>query len=453
IIDFGIAAMLHHDSQNPTGSLVGTPNYMSPDQARGESFDACSDIYSLGCIMFEALTGKLPYEADTPLGLLALHANSEIPSLNLIDPDKIYSPGLNEIVAKALAKTKEERFQSMSDFALSIEQINDTHENLVLPDSAGGKSKKHSNLLPITVIALTAIVSLSVYGIYSHYYRPSNQTTDKIRNRPEKGDTNIPNALSDIPAIGGTKKTDKDLAKLRNGLVPEILELTGSDITDKGLTYLVGLPIKKLRINATDITDAGIESVAKIKSMLFVDLSDDILLTGKSLKSLAKLPHLIGISLTGTTLNDDDLRFLPGLPQLQTITLGQCHNITGDGFVYLPKLSQLTTLKIDALTINKTGYENLAKLHKLKWLDLQSSNFSDQSIEIVRNMRDLEMLNIGSTKLTDNGLDKIPTIEPLNLLRIESCPNITNDAVIKFKARNPQCEIRYSTNSDTPISL
>jgi len=83
LIDFGVAKMQEHLRTTMTNgtTLVGTPAYMSPDQALGHSFDRRSDIYSLGCILFEAITGEQPFVASSPLETISMHAHAEAPSI------------------------------------------------------------------------------------------------------------------------------------------------------------------------------------------------------------------------------------------------------------------------------------------------------------------------------------------------------------------------------------
>lgn len=118
LTDFGIARMIGGSSHTTTGSMIGTPAYMSPEQGLGESGDERSDIYSLGVLAFHLLTGRLPFEGDSPLGVVLKHVN-EIPPL----PSSINSdipPALEDVVLKAMDKNPENRCATVGEMNQEI---------------------------------------------------------------------------------------------------------------------------------------------------------------------------------------------------------------------------------------------------------------------------------------------------------------------------------------------
>ena len=103
LTDFGIAKIVTGNQQlTASGGMVGTPAYMAPEQGLGEAGDERSDIYSLGVILFQLMTGRLPFDADSPLALILKHMNEDIPSPRQLNPD--ISPAIEEIIYKAMAK-------------------------------------------------------------------------------------------------------------------------------------------------------------------------------------------------------------------------------------------------------------------------------------------------------------------------------------------------------------
>ncbi|HSQ79362.1 MAG TPA: serine/threonine-protein kinase [Candidatus Bathyarchaeia archaeon] len=113
IMDFGIARSLHTRGVTGTGVIIGTPEYMAPEQAEGKDIDRRVDIYALGAILFEMVTGRVPFEGTTPLSIVLKH-RSEPPA----DPRTLntqISEGLSGIILKCLAKSRDDRYPSAAE--------------------------------------------------------------------------------------------------------------------------------------------------------------------------------------------------------------------------------------------------------------------------------------------------------------------------------------------------
>jgi serine/threonine protein kinase len=119
--DFGLAKMAAASVQlTKSGVGLGTPAYMSPEQAQGKPVDAQSDIYSLGIMLFEMLTGQVPFEADTPLAVLIKHLTAPLPLPRQVNPD-IPEP-VERVILKAVAKVPEDRFQRVSEMVEALKR-------------------------------------------------------------------------------------------------------------------------------------------------------------------------------------------------------------------------------------------------------------------------------------------------------------------------------------------
>jgi len=164
ISDFGIAKLAESQT-NVTGSaIIGTPAYMSPEQAQGEGIDGRSDIYGLGVILFELLTGQQPYHGDTPMSVVVKQITDPVPHILDIKPD--LPPDMEVIIEKAMAKDRNERFQDVKSLANALNAVargerlslGSSESTLVASSRTVVATKRPSQPLPGTVIAKRAQV-------------------------------------------------------------------------------------------------------------------------------------------------------------------------------------------------------------------------------------------------------------------------------------------------------
>lgn len=113
LTDFGIARIVSGPAMTTSGSMVGTPAYMSPEQGLGQPGDHRSDIYSLGVVLYQLVTGVLPFQAETPIAVVLKHVNEPLPNPRTINPD--IPEELERIIMTSLAKSADERYQNISE--------------------------------------------------------------------------------------------------------------------------------------------------------------------------------------------------------------------------------------------------------------------------------------------------------------------------------------------------
>jgi eukaryotic-like serine/threonine-protein kinase len=121
VCDFGVARLMDaHGERSVTaeGLVIGTPEYMSPEQARGESLDARSDIYAMGVLLFQLMTGSVPFDSETPLGTALMHVNDEPTRPTILNPR--VDARLEEICLKAMKKRPEERYATARDLRVAL---------------------------------------------------------------------------------------------------------------------------------------------------------------------------------------------------------------------------------------------------------------------------------------------------------------------------------------------
>jgi serine/threonine protein kinase len=126
VLDFGLAKVTEREMRpgsmilTQEGMVFGTPEFMSPEQAQGKILDARSDIYSLAVILYEMLTGKLPFDAKSPMDYVMLHVQSTPIPIATRAPGRSFPPGLQAVIDKAMSKRPDGRYQSASEFAAAL---------------------------------------------------------------------------------------------------------------------------------------------------------------------------------------------------------------------------------------------------------------------------------------------------------------------------------------------
>jgi serine/threonine protein kinase len=129
VLDFGLAKVTEREMRpgsiilTQEGMVFGTPEFMSPEQAQGKSLTPGSDIYSLAVILYEVLTGKLPFDAKNPMEFIQLHVTTKPKPINERVPGKTFPPLLWTVLSKALEKKSDDRYQSAAEFAHALQAV------------------------------------------------------------------------------------------------------------------------------------------------------------------------------------------------------------------------------------------------------------------------------------------------------------------------------------------
>ena len=218
VLDFGLAKVTEREMQpgslilTQEGMVFGTPEFMSPEQAQGKTLDPRSDVYSLAVILYELLTGKLPFDARTPMEYIGLHVQAEPIPLAERAPDRSFPPGLQDVLDRALAKKPEERFQSAAEFAAALRAIvNDRNVEQAM------------SAIPDAAAALAETVP-SIQAIQKRAQTPGPQPAADLS--PEKkAPTPQPVVAAETPAA--PKASDRP--KVPSGPVPGEVSKPGSD--------------------------------------------------------------------------------------------------------------------------------------------------------------------------------------------------------------------------------
>lgn len=399
ILDFGIAKSIssHDESLTQTGQALGSPSYMSPEQARGDDIDIRSDIYSLGCIAFELMTGRPPFTAETAMETISQHLHSHPPSLKDCNSEISYPPAVEAMVAQAVAKDREQRYHSMADMNARIKevaaQLTDLATQEKEPPSQQTPARK-SRMVPILLGSATAVLislfsALYVVGANTNWLDGVlGTTTRQIKVEKIKIAGSVPDAnmrqfwqvrskreKSPIsPKLDKALKASEPLREVKNpneaNLSFELLNQTqqvGSDagalicMNDKGLS-LIDSYIKEKRsvfgihlinctltedllrkikaVNPDDLkirdcqcSDSDLKIISEIKSIRNLWLDGKSRFTKEGLKYLNRIPLRYLVIKTGT-LGNDDAEVLAKHPTLKSLNVSNNTRITYKGLSY-----------------------------------------------------------------------------------------------------------------------
>jgi serine/threonine-protein kinase len=191
VTDFGIARQLEQDGVTATGRVLGTTDYVAPEQAMGQTADPRSDLYSLGVVLYEMLAGDVPFHADSQVGVAMKHVNEDLPDVQYRRPE--ISAAVAMVVERATAKDPAERYQSAEamiddlETALEVEASRAGHTTgeattvleAVPPPKRklAGRARPTLTALFVTLLLAAAVLTL-VYGISSGWFDADSGSGD-----------------------------------------------------------------------------------------------------------------------------------------------------------------------------------------------------------------------------------------------------------------------------------
>jgi serine/threonine-protein kinase len=121
VADFGIARAVDDLQMTQTGMIVGTAHYLSPEQASGQPITPSADLYAVGVVLFEMLTGRMPFDGDQPVAIALKHVNEDPPALSIVNPD--VPADLEYVVLRAMSKRPEDRFEDAEEFIAALQGV------------------------------------------------------------------------------------------------------------------------------------------------------------------------------------------------------------------------------------------------------------------------------------------------------------------------------------------
>jgi len=450
IVDFGIAKMLG-DEQALTdpNAIVGSPAYMSPEQGKSEATDARSDVYSLGCVMFETICGQPPIVSDTALDTIRKKVEHAAPSLGtqVVVAESEALSALIKIVDTCLKTSPEMRFQNVSAVQQQLESIDFEVPEVEEKPAAAPERKALSRDARIAVSVL--LVSLiAAGGIAFGVLRQANDSAPivgrhsigdipltQLRVKPEDDDAKprigkgqmprsmgdsllmevhrqVPKAELDGPVgnavyFGGkqhdqltvsTFARDEDLKSVRSMLpLKRIIFERAGGLTEAGLEHIAPLPIEGLIFTVTNLDDKALKVISQMQSLHTLRMYSADRITDEGLKYVSTMKNLDDFRLESTAVTSKGVEYLSALPHVSFFEVGNSAAITDDCVA----------------SINKHQYLDLGVPH--------TGITTKGLIEIVRNQKKLETLHIEGLPLDMDAIEAISQMPTLVRLFAERC--------------------------------
>ncbi len=215
LTDFGIALVVGEKRLTRTGSAVGTPEYMSPEQIKSVEIDHRTDVYSFGCVLYEMFTGRPPFGdrdgGDTEFTIMEGHTKTAPPALRSINAD--VDPDMESVVLRALAKNPDERFGGCEEMAMALAFPGGSRS--LSPE----KSTKSSSVLYAAVVLLVLTTSVTGWGWYkTHQQLEQARSSPAGTLNPSATQSPVPGQLKDLEnrltAVGGERDEAKKKVQL-----------------------------------------------------------------------------------------------------------------------------------------------------------------------------------------------------------------------------------------------
>lgn len=479
ITDFGLAKLLTEDQHlTKTGIGLGSPPYMSPEQAAGKNVDERSDIYSFGCLMFECLTGERPFSSTTVPQLLMMHVRAPAPTLADRAADRNYPDAIERIIAKCLAKEPSDRYQSVSDLSKELQSLRDSRVPSFRQHSeASGRYTPAAALLqermknmsaPKTAKILVAVCTcVAITGVWlacKTYVHPDEKTIDSsivpnsiIPSKKEQDklaqvygysaelekEKPKPKKIEWIDATG--KDGRKKLLKLSNeqwnsmainGSHADYIDMSDSDITDADLENIGFIPLIGIKLINTRVGDKTFEILSRIPTLKDI-YADGTAITDKGLLRLTKSPRLARLTLSGTGITDFGVRVLGTMKELTCVSLSKCKKIRGITLEALQGIKNPLFLSLSASGVERKNLPKLALLKNVYNLDVSRLNLTDDDLVPLTKMPNLSILMISENpRITREGFLRLAEIKTLSILHAGGCPNFRRNDFSSFLRRH-----------------
>ena len=391
LLDFGLAHFVENEARmTQTGLVLGTPSYMSPEQARGEVAGLPSDLFSLGAVLYRMTTGREPFGGANTLAVLtALAIEPPTPphELNAAIP-----PAFSDLIVRLLAKRPVDRPASAEAVADQLRAIAAGEADPKVQQAAPGSRQRTWSWLLVTASLLLAAVAI----FRSHWIDLGMHGGSAVPN-----ETVLPPAPADEQAVaewvlrigGELDGRTRGIENLRRVSFPiHWITLDGKAVDDDCLTRL--LPCRDLQglsLVNTSISRSGLRQLVALPKLGHLSLSNNPQITDHDLDELARIRTLLTVDLNQTNVTTAGLMRLARLPWLGSISVRDMASLPAD----------ITPPPTEIAVGDNSRFLNLTNL------DLSDATITDAGLVQLKPMTGLLSLNLTGTKATAAGIAEL----------------------------------------------
>jgi serine/threonine protein kinase len=394
IVDFGIASLalpaIETQKLTAQGTVFGSPLYMSPEQSMGQPVTERSDVYSCGCAMFQALTGKPPYLGNNALTTLLLHQSAPIPSLRAAMNGRTCPKALEELLTKMLAKSEDDRYENVEEVLKLLLRLDETLQHSHRSTSAQGK-----------------------------FGEEASEDDEETSGEGEQEEYDDDDDLDD------NHEAHTKHASLGNDARKRVyyVAITAAVIGTLGIgtaiyVYMTGQAGK-------------LSTPAKTAPSM-----------SSSISKKSQIPEIYPTTDDLPQINFDRFERKLKTPTADNrLIVAQFSNISNKEFARIAN-----TNWIENLTISRCGFENedLSQLTKLKLqrVNLNHTAFNDQGAKAISPCQTLIEIKAEYTLITDAGVKELASIKALEILRLTKTA-VTADGIKYLCQKNKKCATIY----------
>ncbi|MBX3399036.1 MAG: protein kinase [Gemmataceae bacterium] len=461
LLDFGLARPVDSDVElTKSGVVVGTPAYMSPEQAQGERVDARSDLFSLGVMLYRLATGQLPFQGNTTMAvLMALGTKDPVP-VRTLKPE--LPEGFARLVHDLLSKDPAGRPQSATEVIRRLRDLNRNPNSLPvvsMPQVSMIDSAPAPSYVPIP-IGLASMANpfedIDITDSVTEEPKPKAQPkAEKPANRKPfliggalagllllvvgivvlSGNKNKPETKVD-PPVGPGKTTTLPTVKPKDS--PKSVATTDPDRKVAEWVLAIG---GKLWLEGNVDQTSNIADLPKGRFVLTNLYLGGTTVTDEDLVRFKELQGKVALFLENTKVSDAGLAHLKNLKELVGLHLAGTA-VTDGGLIHLKEFGSLQWLDLSGTTVSDAGLAHLKNLGKLGAITLGNLPVGDEGLSHLKELKGLESLTASGTAVTDAGLIHLKEIKGLRNLYLKGT-KVSAKGLADFHVALPACRIEH----------